>query len=123
MIRDRSSRTPDAVLRGRLRYLANKRRRFGYRRQFVLLRREGEPSGIDRIYRFRWVAFAASTILDSQVGAYSMQRLGTLLILVVRDRFAALYSASIYPLRSFDNGMGAVNVRWPCAACRHGCQP
>ena len=39
------------VLRGRLRELANERRRFGYRRLFVLLRREGEPSGINRIYR------------------------------------------------------------------------
>ncbi len=51
MIRYRSSRPPDAVLRGRLRDLANERRRFGYRRLFVLLRREGEPSGINRIYR------------------------------------------------------------------------
>ena len=51
MIRYRSSRPPDAVLRGRLRDLANERRRFGYRRLFVLLRREGEPSGINGIYR------------------------------------------------------------------------
>ena len=29
----------------------NERRRFGYRRLFVLLRREGEPSGINRIHR------------------------------------------------------------------------
>lgn len=39
------------VLRGRLRDLASERRRFGYRRLFVLLRHEGEPSGIKRIYR------------------------------------------------------------------------
>lgn len=51
MIRYRSSRPPEAELRGRLRDLANERRRFGYRRLFVLLRREGEPSGINRIYR------------------------------------------------------------------------
>ena len=38
-------------MRGRLRNLANERRRFGYRRLFILLRREGEPSGINRIYR------------------------------------------------------------------------
>jgi transposase InsO family protein len=49
MIRYRSSRPPDAALRSRLRDLANERRRFGYRRLFVLLRREGEPSGINRI--------------------------------------------------------------------------
>jgi len=34
-----------------LRDLANERKRFGYRRLFVLLRRDGEPSGINRIYR------------------------------------------------------------------------
>ena len=34
-----------------MRELANERRRFGYRRLFILLRREGEASGINRIYR------------------------------------------------------------------------
>jgi len=51
MIRYRSRRPPDTELRARLRELANQRRRFGYRRLFVLLRREGEPSGINRIHR------------------------------------------------------------------------
>jgi transposase InsO family protein len=51
MIRYRSCRPPDTELRARLRDLANQRRRFGYRRLFILLRREGEPSGINRIYR------------------------------------------------------------------------
>jgi len=51
MVRYRSRRPDDAALRVRLRDLANERRRFGYRRLFVLLRREGEPSGINRIYR------------------------------------------------------------------------
>jgi transposase InsO family protein len=51
MVRYRSRRPPDIELRGRLRALANERRRFGYRRLFILLRREGEPSGINRIYR------------------------------------------------------------------------
>src|SRR6185295_13457045 len=51
MIRYRSHRPPDVELRTRLRDLANERRRFGYRRLFILLRREGEPSGINRIYR------------------------------------------------------------------------
>lgn len=37
--------------RGQLRELANGRRRFGYRRLFVLLRKLGEPSGLNRIYR------------------------------------------------------------------------
>ena len=34
-----------------MRDLANARRRFGYRRLFILLRQDGEPSGINRIYR------------------------------------------------------------------------
>jgi transposase InsO family protein len=51
MVRYRSPRPPDTELRGRLRELANERRRFGYRRLFILLRREGEPSGINRIHR------------------------------------------------------------------------
>ena len=51
MIRYRSCRPPDTVLRTLLRDLANARRRFGYRRLFILLRQEGEPSGINRIDR------------------------------------------------------------------------
>ena len=51
MIRYRSRRPPDTELRKRLRDLANDRRRFGYRRLFVLLRQSGEPSGVNRIYR------------------------------------------------------------------------
>jgi putative transposase len=51
MIRYQSRRPPERELRARLRDLANERRRFGYRRLFILLRREGEPSGINRIYR------------------------------------------------------------------------
>ncbi|SCB46712.1 HTH-like domain-containing protein [Rhizobium miluonense] len=50
-IRYRSSRPPEVELRGKLRDLANERRRFGYRRLFVLLRRDGEASGVNRIYR------------------------------------------------------------------------
>ena len=51
MVRYRSCRPPDPELRTQLRDLANERKRFGYRRLFVLLRQEGEPSGINRIYR------------------------------------------------------------------------
>src|ERR1700677_2319225 len=51
MIRYRSRRAPDTELRAQLRDLANARRRFGYRRLFILLRQDGEPSGINRIYR------------------------------------------------------------------------
>lgn len=51
MVRYRSCRPPDKALRERLRELATEQRRFGYRRLFGLLRREGEASGKNRIYR------------------------------------------------------------------------
>jgi putative transposase len=51
MVRYRFTRPPATALRARLRELANERRRFGYRRLFIMLRREGELSGINRIYR------------------------------------------------------------------------
>ncbi len=38
-------------MRAKLCDLANERRRFGYRRLFILLRRDGEASGVNRIYR------------------------------------------------------------------------
>jgi len=50
-IRRGGRRPADAELRAKLRDLANGRRRFGYRRLFVLLRQEGEKSGKNRIYR------------------------------------------------------------------------
>ncbi|ESX84732.1 hypothetical protein X755_31445 [Mesorhizobium sp. LNJC405B00] len=50
MVRYRSCWPPETELRGRLRELANERRRFGYRRLFIPLRREGEASGVNRIY-------------------------------------------------------------------------
>lgn len=51
MVRYHSVQPDDGALRDRLRALAETRRRFGYRRLFILLRREGERSGITRVYR------------------------------------------------------------------------
>ena len=51
MIRYRSCRPPDTELRTHLRDLAHERKHFGYRRLFILLRQDGEPSGINRMYR------------------------------------------------------------------------
>ncbi len=50
-MRYRSHRPPDEALRERLRQLANERRRFGYRRLYVLLRREGHVVNRKRVYR------------------------------------------------------------------------
>jgi putative transposase len=53
-VRYQATRPDDAVLRERLRSLAQERRRFGYRRLHVLLRRQGEvvnKKRVQRIYR------------------------------------------------------------------------
>ena len=49
--RYRSSRADDAALRGRLRELASQRRRFGYRRLHLLLKREGVQVNWKKLYR------------------------------------------------------------------------
>ena len=49
--RYRSRRPTDLALRERLRILATERRRFGYRRLHVLLRREGYRVNLKRVYR------------------------------------------------------------------------
>jgi putative transposase len=54
LVRYRSRRPDDAELRARLRALAHERRRFGYRRLHVLLRREGwtvNRKRVQRLYR------------------------------------------------------------------------
>ena len=50
-VRYRSKRPADTDLRARLRDLAHERRRFGYRRLPVLLRREGHAVNWKRVYR------------------------------------------------------------------------
>jgi putative transposase len=50
-VRHRSRRSNDAQLRERLRALAHERRRFGYRRLHVLLRREGFIVNHKRLFR------------------------------------------------------------------------
>jgi putative transposase len=54
LVRYRPKRPDDAALRDRLKALAHERRRFGYRRLYVLLRREGwtvNRKRVQRIYR------------------------------------------------------------------------
>lgn len=68
MIRYRSQRAPETVLRGRLRDLVNERRRFRYRRLFMLLRREGGPLGINRIYREEGLTVRKRNALRKAVG-------------------------------------------------------
>ena len=51
MVRYRSTRPDDGALRERLKALAQERRRFGYRRLHVLLRREGYAVNHKRLFR------------------------------------------------------------------------
>lgn len=51
LVRYSFTRPPDTALRERLKALAAERRRFGYRRLAVFLRREGFESNIKKIYR------------------------------------------------------------------------
>lgn len=51
LVRYRFTRAPDTQLRERLKTLAAERRRFGYRRLAVLLRREGFADNIKKIRR------------------------------------------------------------------------
>lgn len=72
MVRYRSRRPSEAELREKLRDLTNERRRFGYGRLFVLLRREGEPSGVNRIYRLyhgEWLSVRKRKARRRAVGA------------------------------------------------------
>jgi len=50
-VRYRRRRPDDGLLRERLKALAHERRRFGYRRLYVLLRREGYAVNCKRVYR------------------------------------------------------------------------
>jgi len=50
-VRYRAKRPDDAALRARLKVLAAERRRFGYRRLHVLLRREGHVVNKKRVQR------------------------------------------------------------------------
>jgi transposase InsO family protein len=75
MVRYRSRRPPDTELRARLRELANERRRFGYRRLFILLRREGELSGINRVHRlYREEGLAWISQTPKRIGAPNQRK-------------------------------------------------
>ena len=50
-IRYQSTRPPDSGLRERMVALARERRRFGYRRLHVLLRREGHEVNHEKLFR------------------------------------------------------------------------
>jgi putative transposase len=50
IIRYHSRRVHDTALRKQIRVLANERKPIGFRGLFILFRRDGEPSGINRIY-------------------------------------------------------------------------
>ncbi len=64
-VRYRSKRDDDAELREKLRELANQRRRFGYRRLHILLRREGIMISREETVRFRKASPKKQTVSES----------------------------------------------------------
>ena len=69
-VRYRSTRDDDADLREKLRELANQRRRFGYRRLHILLRREGimiNRKKTQRLYKEEGLALRFNDILSDYV--------------------------------------------------------
>lgn len=71
-------RPEPAGLRGRLRALAGERRRFGYRRLTVLLRREGWPVNHKRVYRlYREEGLGVRRRKRKRIGAVERQPLTT----------------------------------------------
>ena len=101
MIRYQSRRPPETELRERLGELANERRRFGFRRLFIMLRREGEPSGVNRIYRLyreeglgvrkrkgrkRAIGIRAPLLVEAKANARSGRRVARELTALIEQR-------------------------------------
>jgi putative transposase len=58
-------RGDDGAARERLRAIANERRRFGYRRLAIMLRREGKTMNLKKIYRLYRVPISAGASTSS----------------------------------------------------------
>lgn len=70
LYRYRSRRTGSAELVARLKELAAEKRRYGYRRLHVLLRREGHAVNRKRTYRHRFALWAAkATVVVASASA------------------------------------------------------
>ena len=70
-VRYRTTRADDAGLRQRMREVAQQRRRFGYRRLHVLLKREGyviNHKKLFRLYGKRSLRCAAAAVASGQLG-------------------------------------------------------
>lgn len=68
-------RDDDAELREKLRELANQRRRFGYRRLHILLRREGvmiNRKKTQRLYREEGLAKASSALTKKRIKRFHL---------------------------------------------------
>ena len=74
-VRYRSTRDDDAALREKLRELANQRRRFGYRRLHILLRREGiiiNRKSTQRLYKEEGLAVRRRRSRSRTVGTMAL---------------------------------------------------
>jgi hypothetical protein len=95
MIRYRSCRPPDTELRVQLRELANARRRFGYRRLFVLLRQH--PVDFSQSY-----TCSSAVFIDkfATAACCMLHGLSTLDVSVARQREPRGPAADVHPMTS-----------------------
>lgn len=105
MVRYRSRRPVDPKLRDRLLALARERRRFGYRRLLIFLRREGfvlNHKQISRIYREDWRRDYNTVRLHSRIGWLT----------------PAANAAQLSPRRDHGAALGDGSAPWPVAGPR-----
>ena len=123
MVRHQSRIPPGAELRGKLRDLAKERHSFGYRRLFVLSRRDGEPSGINCIYRL----YREEGLTVRRRSARRRAE-GTRAPILVEASLNARLTCVTRPvcLRAaipFAIGLGPVAARWQSVDLRSPCRP
>lgn len=80
MYRYVSTRPDDAGIRSRLRALAGERRRFGYRRLLILLRREGAGLNHKKLFRLYREERLTVMVCSRETGPYGVRVLAVILL-------------------------------------------
>ena len=70
----RPKRGGDDAARARLRELANERRRFGYRRLAIMLKRDGVKMNLKKVYRLYRESFSACVNVVVASGSWERER-------------------------------------------------
>ena len=102
-----------------MRDLANQRRRFGYRRLFIVLRREGERSGVNRIYRLyreEWLSVRNRKTRRRAVGT----RAPILVEAKANARWSLDFVHDLFALAIVVMGVGHIWMAWNDPEARSG---